>query len=146
MRAWVLGLAGAAALSALPVGASYAHGHGGLRPRVSVGLSYGFGFGYPGFYRPYLHPYYGVGIYPVYPRRHSRKDEERGEVRAKKLYVYPKAGQSEQQTADDRYECHLWAADASDFDPTLGAGTAAEAEEYGRAFTACMEGRDYVVK
>jgi hypothetical protein len=135
-------------LGVLPVGASHAHGHGHAvaRPRVSVGLSYGFGFGYPGYFRPYVYPYYGIGVYPRYSRRQVAREEEPGEVRAKKLYIYPKAGQSREQTADDRYECHVWAVDASSFDPTLGAGTAAEAEDYGRAFTACMEGRDYVVK
>jgi hypothetical protein len=60
--------------------------------------------------------------------------------------VYPAAGQSESQTADDRYQCHGWAADASGHDPTLGAGSREDAESYTRAFTACMEGRDYVVK
>jgi hypothetical protein len=47
---------------------------------------------------------------------------------------------------EDRYQCHVWAVDATDFDPTLGAGTNTQAEGYGRAFTACMEGRNYVVK
>ena len=33
------------------------------------------------------------------------------------LYVYPAKGQSEQQQADDRYECHRWAADQTHYDP-----------------------------
>ena len=154
MKAWVLGVAAAISLSALPAAASYAHGRAyyPASPRVSVGIGYGFGYGYgygygyPGFYRPYPYPYWGIGVYPSYSRRAAPKDNASGEVRAKKLYVYPKAGQSAEQTADDRYRCHVWAVDASDFDPTLGAGTAAQADDYARAFTACMEGRDYVVK
>jgi hypothetical protein len=63
-----------------------------------------------------------------------------------KLYVYPAAGQSEAQTADDRYQCHVWAANQSGHDPTLGAGSREDAEGYTRAFTACMEGRSYVVR
>ena len=63
-----------------------------------------------------------------------------------KLYVYPAAGQSEAQTADDRYQCHAWAANESGHDPTLGAGSRDEADSYTRAFTACMEGRNYVVR
>ena len=110
------------------------------------------GYGYPGYYRPY--PYYGPYIYPsfhygfgIWPRYHSpRTTRESGQVRAQKLYVYPAAGQSEARLAEDRYQCHVWATDATGFDPTLGAGTADEAESYGRAFTACMEGRSYVVK
>jgi hypothetical protein len=124
------------------------------RPYVSFGYSYGYPFGY---YRPYYSPWYGpwygptfgVGVrvgdrYPVRRTRAGR--EERGEQRALKMYVYPAAGQSEAQTAEDRYQCHVWAADQSGHDPTLGAGSRDDAESYTRAFTACMEGRNYVVK
>lgn len=34
------------------------------------------------------------------------------------VYVYPTAGQSEAQTDRDRYECHLWAAKQSQYDPS----------------------------
>jgi hypothetical protein len=85
----------------------------------------------------------------VAPRRYSRRTAPATQPqrqRALKLYVYPAAGQSDAQTADDRYECHSWAADQSGHDPTLGAGSRSDAEDYTRAFTACMEGRSYVVK
>jgi hypothetical protein len=147
MRASILGLVGALAVAMLPGQAIRADdGH-----HVHSHFSVGFGYGYPGYYRPYgyyapFYPslYYGFDIWPRY--HSTRTTRERGEVRAQRLYVYPAAGQSEARMAEDRYQCHVWAVDATDFDPTLGAGTAEQAEGYGRAFTACMEGRNYVVK
>jgi hypothetical protein len=139
MRTIFLAMLGAAALSSVPAEASHRHFYG---PYV--------GFGY-GFYGPYYSPWYGsrfgVGIHvgDRYPVRRVRTTE-RGEQRALKLYVYPAAGQSEAQTSEDRYQCHVWAADQSGHDPTLGAGNRDDAESYTRAFTACMEGRNYVVK
>jgi outer membrane lipoprotein SlyB len=38
-----------------------------------------------------------------------------------RLFVYPAAGQSESQLADDRYACHVQALQASGFDPTRAA-------------------------
>jgi hypothetical protein len=146
MKALVLGFVGVLAVTMLPATATRADDH------VHTHFSIGFGYGYPGYYRPY--GYYGPYIYPSFhygfaisPRYHgSRTTRETSQVQARKLYVYPAAGQSEARLAEDRYQCHVWAVDATGFDPTLGAGTAAEAEGYGRAFTACMEGRSYVVK
>ena len=34
------------------------------------------------------------------------------------LYIYPAAGQTEEELATDRYECHLWASAETNFDPT----------------------------
>jgi len=34
------------------------------------------------------------------------------------LYIYPKNGQSNELQRRDRYECHVWAADQSGFDPS----------------------------
>ena len=34
------------------------------------------------------------------------------------LFVYPAKQQSDEQLANDRYECHLWAVRESNFDPT----------------------------
>ena len=67
------------------------------------------------------------------------------------LYAYPKNGQSEQQQATDRYECHSWAAGQSGFDPTqVQSGASADAmaagrDSYLRAERACLEGRGYSV-
>ena len=152
MRAWIWVTLAVAALASLPAEAS--HRYRGYGPGLSVGYSMGYPFGY-GLYGPYSYysPWYGprlgVGIhvgdrYPV--RRVRTERRERGEERALKLYVYPAAGQSEAQTSEDRYQCHVWAADQSGHDPTLGAGSRDDAQSYTRAFTACMEGRNYVVK
>lgn len=34
------------------------------------------------------------------------------------LYIYPATGQTEEELATDRYECHLWASAETHFDPT----------------------------
>jgi len=150
MRAWILATAGVAAFLSLPAHADHRHHQRFFRPTLSV--SYGLPF--YGYYRPFPYyygwgPSYGIGVHvgSRYPARRIRTESAAsGEQRAFKLYVYPAAGQSAAQTAEDRYQCHVWAADASDYDPTLGAGRREDAESYSRAFTACMEGRDYVVK
>ncbi|HEY8518836.1 MAG TPA: hypothetical protein VIN61_02050 [Gammaproteobacteria bacterium] len=147
MKASILGLAGAAALASLPAVADHRHHHGHVHSHVSVGFTWGHPF--HGWYA--YHPsFYSVGVHlwptwPVYPYPASRTRTER-EERAFKLYVYPAGGQSEQQMADDRYDCHVWAVDESGHDPTLGMGRREEADAYRRAFTACMEGRNYVVR
>jgi len=67
------------------------------------------------------------------------------------LYAYPKAGQSTEQQARDRDECHKWAVAQSGFDPaqpthdTQGQW-AARREGYLRAEGACLEARNYSVK
>jgi hypothetical protein len=68
------------------------------------------------------------------------------------LFIYPKNGQSDEQQAKDRYECHRWAANESGFDPTMPLGgvsqdqTGDKRAAYFRAMTACLEGRGYSVK
>jgi hypothetical protein len=68
------------------------------------------------------------------------------------VFIYPKNGQSEEQQATDRYECHRWASDQTGFDPTQPAGgvpaqqNASKRSEYERAQAACLEGRGYTVK
>ncbi|MGH8220570.1 MAG: DUF6515 family protein [Steroidobacteraceae bacterium] len=68
------------------------------------------------------------------------------------LFIYPKNGQSEQQQAQDRYECHTWAQSQTGFDPTAPNGgvapdqTAGTHADYDRAMSACLEGRGYTVK
>jgi hypothetical protein len=148
MRAFIFSVACVVGLAALPLEAS--HGHRVIaRPYFGFGYTYGYPYGfYDPFYSPWYGPRFGVGVHvDRYPVRRARTERvERGEQRALKLYVYPAAGQSEAQTAEDRYQCHVWAADQSGHDPTLGAGTREDADSYARAFTACMEGRNYVVK
>jgi len=65
------------------------------------------------------------------------------------LIAYPKNGQSAEQQAQDKYECHHWAATQSGFDPTLGAAASAsqaKRTDYMRAQAACLDGRGYSVK
>ncbi|MEZ5728546.1 MAG: DUF6515 family protein [Burkholderiaceae bacterium] len=67
------------------------------------------------------------------------------------IYVYPAQGQTEQQTAADRYDCHRWATGQSGFDPTITSGgvppeNVTEARgNYRRAIEACLEARGYSV-
>ncbi len=67
-------------------------------------------------------------------------------------FAYPTQGQSPEQLAKDRYECHRWAADQTGFDPTLASGgvppgdARGRAGAYRRAEAACLSGRGYSVK
>jgi len=66
-------------------------------------------------------------------------------------FVYPSAGQTEEQQSDDRYACHRWAVDQTGFDPSLGlpageAGSDGLRSDYHRAMSACLEGRSYTVR
>jgi hypothetical protein len=62
--------------------------------------------------------------------------------------VYPAGGQTEAQTAQDRQQCNDWAVDQSGLDPATAKrrDKAQHLGDYNRAFTACMEGRNYTVK
>ena len=68
------------------------------------------------------------------------------------LYIYPQSGQSDEQQANDKYECHKWSSSQSGFDPTQSAGgvspdqVAAKRADYDRAMRACLEGRGYSVR
>lgn len=105
--------------------------------------------------------YYAGGVYYVWrpsvpgyavvaPPNDSKINEEASVP--EELYVYPKEGQSEQQQATDRYECHRWAVEQTGFDPTEPAGGvpanqhATKHADYQRAMKACLEGRGYSVR
>jgi len=68
------------------------------------------------------------------------------------FYVYPRNGQTAEQQAADRYECHAWSKGQTGFDPTQPGGAvpgnqaASTREQYQRAITACLEARGYSVK
>jgi hypothetical protein len=75
-------------------------------------------------------------------RAHRRHRRPSGQT-----YNYPKNGQTDEQQASDRYQCHQWAVSQSGYDPTRnGAGTARARATTSRAVTACMEGRGYSVR
>ena len=84
-------------------------------------------------------------------------DPPKGEVKQTpasegQLFIYPRNGQSEQQQATDRYECHRWAVDQTGFDPTQPPAGLPEAQmkqkraDYQRAMGACLDARGYTVK
>jgi hypothetical protein len=81
------------------------------------------------------------------PAAQPAQGDSRG---ALSLYVYPKNGQSRQQTDNDRYQCHEWAVGQTGFDPTNPAGdthaSTATPSNYKRAVTACLEARGYSVR
>lgn len=68
------------------------------------------------------------------------------------IFAYPKNGQSEQQQANDRYQCHQYATNQTGFDPTQPGGNVPESQlitrraDYQRATKACLEGRGYSVQ
>ncbi len=63
------------------------------------------------------------------------------------LIAYPKNGQSADQQAKDKFDCHQWAVGQSGFDPSLGTSAAAnKRSDYMRAQAACLEGRGYSVQ
>ena len=65
------------------------------------------------------------------------------------MYIYPQNGQSAEQQASDKYECHKWASSQTGFDPTQPGGAVppdqldARRADYRRAMIACLEGRGY---
>lgn len=66
------------------------------------------------------------------------------------LIIYPKDGQSREQQAADRFECHTWAKGQTGFDPSQAAeGPSADAgmdrSNYNRAMSACLQARGYQV-
>jgi hypothetical protein len=75
-------------------------------------------------------------------------DNAIAEATTGRLFVYPKEGQSEEQQAKDRYDCHRWAVTESRIDPTLEDETYSieQKRDYQRAMAACLEGRGYTVK
>jgi hypothetical protein len=63
------------------------------------------------------------------------------------LIAYPKNGQTTDQQANDKNECHQWAATQSGFDPAQGAtASGTKRTDYMRAQAACLDGRGYSVQ
>jgi hypothetical protein len=118
---------------------------------------------------PFLPPFYTtlwVGGFPYYYANsvyYTWRPEQRGyevvqpppgaeeatvQPGSDEIFIYPRHGQTEQQQADDRYECHHWAVTQTGYDPTRPPGpeAAAKRPDYYRAMRACLEGRDYSVQ
>jgi hypothetical protein len=62
------------------------------------------------------------------------------------IYVYPRNGQSDQQTSNDRFECHKWSVAQTGFDPTRSMNLQGTSADYRRAMGACLDARGYSVK
>jgi len=66
------------------------------------------------------------------------------------VYVYPRNGQSEEQTSQDRYECHQWAVSQTGYDPTTTTPETQSSptadDDYRRALVACLDARGYSAK
>jgi hypothetical protein len=62
------------------------------------------------------------------------------------VYVYPRNNQNDQQTSNDRYECHSWAVNQTGFDPTRAAQQSGAPEDYRRAMIACLDARGYTAR
>jgi hypothetical protein len=84
--------------------------------------------------------------YVVTPSPYGDGQERDGDALGDQLYVYPAQGQSAEQTADDRYDCHRWAVEQTGFDPVDSGYDADRREEYLRALAACLTGRGYTVR
>jgi len=65
---------------------------------------------------------------------------------ASDIAVYPRNGQSDKQTADDKFECHKWSAAQTGFDPTRSVNLQGTVVDYRRAMDACLDARGYSVK
>ena len=82
----------------------------------------------------------------------SESSSQEPKLTADQLFIYPQKGQSEQQQADDRYECYRWSVSQTGYDPTqppenLSQSTLnSKREDYQRAMKACLEGRGYSVR
>lgn len=67
---------------------------------------------------------------------------------AGRWFVYPSRGQSDAQLASDQTECSDWATKRSGYDPDMRYNNHPPSayNDYGRALSACLEGRGYTVR
>jgi hypothetical protein len=73
-------------------------------------------------------------------------DPQYGGSASPDVYVYPRNGQNEQQTANDRYECHGWAVYQTGFDPTRAGPQSGNSADYRKAMIACLDARGYTAR
>jgi hypothetical protein len=89
---------------------------------------------------------------PSYEQLREYPTSSMPQLQGERFFVYPRKGQSEEQQAKDRYECHLWVVGQIGWDPTQPEGVVPEAQmnqkraDYKRAMGACLEAHDYTVK
>jgi hypothetical protein len=138
-------------------------GHGGSEARDGYG-----GGGHGGWWLPWavlggaavLAPFFYSPYYPPPPVIIRERPPEYIQPApsvtpssSKRIFVYPRQGQSEEQQAKDRYECHSWAVGQTGYDPTQPSiGDMPEARrnqmlsDFNRAQGACFDGRGYTMK
>jgi hypothetical protein len=74
------------------------------------------------------------------------------DITGDRLFIYPSRGQSQAQQDKDRYECHQWAVEQTDYDPTQPQDEIPmdeiiqQRKDYRRAMTTCLDSRGYAVK
>jgi hypothetical protein len=119
------------------------HGHGGGWGGVSIGVGFGSPWYYPYYpyygYAPYYYPGYVVAS-PAYPVAAAPGDTvvSTSPQAAPEPVVYPRNGQSAEQTEADQRDCNRWA--------TSQPRAMADASVFQRATIACLEGRGYTVR
>lgn len=147
---------------------NYFYGHGGYWHGGFYGPRFGFGWYLPvlpAFYATYW--FGGIPYYYANDAYYTWSPDYNGYVATDppadavpadsgaaappsggQSYNYPKNGQTDEQQATDRYQCHQWAVSQSGYDPTRNAAGSAAGQQgdYHRALTACMEGRGYSVR
>lgn len=80
------------------------------------------------------------------------EEEKNVDIADDKLFIYPRKGQSQEQQDLDRYECHKWAVERTNYDPTKAPPDIPsdqiikQRSDYQRAMTACLDGRGYTAK
>lgn len=78
--------------------------------------------------------------------------QQSNESTENKMFIYPRKGQSEEQQAKDRYECHTWAVGQANYDSTImPSGMPADQitqkrADYQRAIASCLDSRGYTAK
>ena len=101
------------------------------------------------YYRPVNHS--GDLMYEVVPPP-NRPTSETLEIVPETLFTYSTTGQTPEQQARDHEECHLWAIQQSGFDPRKPSGqtqvqhTQQRLQDYNRAFSPCMQARNYTIQ
>jgi len=79
-------------------------------------------------------------------------DTEEEDVTGDRLFIYPSKGQGQAQQDKDRYECHKWAVEQTDYDPTQPQDDISfdeimlQRKDYRKAMTTCLDSRGYSVK
>lgn len=135
----------------------YRSGHGSSWGAAGIGLGVGVGLGWlAGSRHTYGPPVYSTVIVPAYPRYVYMdppvvyrevpppvvyREVPRQEPVAKappEPVIYPRNGQSAQQTEADRQDCNRWA--------TTQPSAMADSSVFNRATEACMDARGYTLR